>query len=136
MRRVPSGAAACASSTCSTCGASLGVPLSTGGKARKQARWCGQAKTGGGGLISYGIDLADLYRRAAGYVDLILKGAKPGDMPVQLPTKFEFVVNLKTARALGLTIPEPFLQAVVLAAPLLARLSVLQADPGVAISGE
>jgi ABC-type uncharacterized transport system substrate-binding protein len=63
-----------------------------------------------GGFMSYGMDLADQYRRGAAYVDLILKGAKPGDLPVQLPTKFEQVVNLKTAKALGLTIPEPFLQ--------------------------
>jgi len=63
-----------------------------------------------GGSISYGVDLADLYRRAASYVDRILKGAKPGDLPVQLPTKFELIVNLKTAKALGLSIPEPFLQ--------------------------
>jgi len=63
-----------------------------------------------GGFISYGVDSADLYRRAASYVDRILKGAQPGDLPVQLPTKFELVVNLKTAKALGLTIPEPFLK--------------------------
>ena len=66
--------------------------------------------TRSGGFISYGVDLTDPYRRAAGYVDLILKGAKPGDLPVQLSAKFELVVNLKTAKALGLTIPEPFLQ--------------------------
>jgi putative ABC transport system substrate-binding protein len=63
-----------------------------------------------GGLISYGPDEADVFRQAAGYVDRILKGAKASDLPVQQPTKYELVINLKTAKALGLTIPEPFLQ--------------------------
>jgi ABC-type uncharacterized transport system substrate-binding protein len=61
------------------------------------------------GLISYGVDPVDLYRRAASYVDRILRGAKPGDLPVQFPTKFELVVNLKAAKAIGLTIPESLL---------------------------
>src|ERR1700746_3511820 len=63
-----------------------------------------------GGLMSYGEDYVDLHQRAAVYVDKILKGAKPGDLPVQQATKFEFVINLKAAKQIGLTIPVDLLQ--------------------------
>jgi putative ABC transport system substrate-binding protein len=62
-----------------------------------------------GGLLSYGPEQIDIWRRAASYVDRILRGAKPGDLPVQFPTKFEMIVNLKTAKSLGLTVPQSIL---------------------------
>ena len=62
-----------------------------------------------GGLLSYGVDRVDTFRRAASYVDRILRGAKPAELPVQLPTKFEMVLNLRTAKALGLGVPPSIL---------------------------
>jgi len=78
-------------------------------KSRLPSMYGGREPVEAGGLMSYGVDLADSYRRVAYYVDRILKGAKPADLPVEQPTKFEFVINLKTASALNLTIPQSVL---------------------------
>ena len=74
-------------------------------KSRIAAIYPGGEYVEGGGLMSYGVSISDLYRRAATYVDKILKGAKPADLPVEQPKKFEFIINLKAAKQIGLTIP-------------------------------
>jgi putative ABC transport system substrate-binding protein len=79
-------------------------------KSRLPAIYTSRGAVAAGGLMSYGPSLRDLFRRAATYVDRILKGAKPGELPVEQPTRFELAINLKTARALGLTIPPSLLQ--------------------------
>ena len=74
-------------------------------KSRLPAMYQRREAVDAGGLMYYGADLADSYRRVAYYVDKILKGAKPADLPVEQPTKFEFIINLKAAKQIGLTIP-------------------------------
>ena len=74
-------------------------------KSRLPSMYSNKEAVEAGGLMSYGADQADSYRRVAYFVDRILKGAKPADLPVEQPTKFEFVINLKTAKQIGVTIP-------------------------------
>jgi putative ABC transport system substrate-binding protein len=78
-------------------------------KSRLPSVYISRENVDAGGLMSYRADLADSYRRVATYVDKILRGAKPADLPVEQPTKFELVINLKTAKQIGLTIPQKVL---------------------------
>jgi putative ABC transport system substrate-binding protein len=78
-------------------------------KSRLPSMYNNRESVDAGGLMSYGADQAESYRRVVYYVDRILKGAKPADLPVEQPTKFEFVINLKTAKQIGLTIPQSML---------------------------
>ena len=87
----------------------LAAPLALINAARLPAIYPEREYVDDGGLMAYGANVPDNFRRAADYVDRILRGEKPGDLPVQLPTKFEMVVNLKTAKALGLTVPQSIL---------------------------
>jgi len=89
---------------------SLGRIVDLSAKHRLPAIYYSRDFVDAGGLMAYGVSYPESYRRAATYVDKIFKGAKPADLPVEQPTKFEFIINLKTARALGLTIPQSLLQ--------------------------
>jgi putative ABC transport system substrate-binding protein len=89
--------------------AHLGTIVQLAARHRLPAMYSAREFVEGGGLISYGVNYADLYRRSAQFVDKIFKGAKPGDLPVEQPTRFELLINLKTAKALGLTIPQSLL---------------------------
>ena len=83
--------------------------IALAGRYRLPAVYNSRLEAADGGLISYGPDFVDQFRSAAGYVDRILKGEKPADLPVQAPTKFELVINLKTAKAMELTVPSSLL---------------------------
>jgi putative ABC transport system substrate-binding protein len=89
--------------------AHLGTIIQLAARHRLPAMYSPREFVEGGGLVSYGVNYADLYRRSAQFVDKIFKGAKPGDLPVEQPTRFELLINLKTAKALGLTIPQSLL---------------------------
>jgi len=89
--------------------AHLGTIVQLAARHRLPAMYSAREFVEGGGLVSYGVNYADLYRRSAQFVDKIFKGAKPGDLPVEQPTRFELLINLKTAKALGLTIPQSLL---------------------------
>jgi putative ABC transport system substrate-binding protein len=90
-------------------GATLDILVQLAAQHRLPAIWIGRPEIEAGGLVSYGSDVGDLLRGAASYVDHLLRGAKVADLPVQFPTKFELLINLKTANAIGLKIPEPIL---------------------------
>jgi putative ABC transport system substrate-binding protein len=89
--------------------ANLQLTVDLAGRYRLPAIYASKEFVNAGGLMTYGVSYPDLYRRAAAYVDRILKGAKPADLPIEQPTKFELVLNLKTAKALGLTVPDKLL---------------------------
>ena len=90
-------------------GVHRGLIISLAARFKLPATYQERSYVAAGGLVSYGANFVDQYRRAAGYVDRILKGEKPADLPLQAPTKYELAINLKTAKALGLTVPPALL---------------------------